>query len=258
MPKRAALGATNTGGSATDFRETVNNADIVYFPSERAASAGRSEPAALLLEALEQSGAPFAIAWDSIDATQQPLLDQLRTQPTAEREQTAAHIPLAGTGRARAHCRSVLSDPQLVSIQQIALRPPASTDGGGGDPPLTIRFRSPADGMETFAEHMTAAESLSATNVAAAYHARLIEQQFAAEQIVRHFEAGATGKLLVFMSAADLEAGQGVPFYVAQKLQLRQLVFGAPTERNARSLLTRRLQERGGAVVDSTPARGPN
>src|SRR3712207_5278305 len=53
LPKRGAVEMATASVSGTDFHETVANADIIYFPSERAASGARSEPAALLLEALQ-------------------------------------------------------------------------------------------------------------------------------------------------------------------------------------------------------------
>jgi hypothetical protein len=65
-------------------------------------------------------------------------------------------------------------------------------------------------------------------------------QQFAAGQIVDHFRgAGAGGKLLVFLRREDLVAGQGVPHYVAQKLQLRQVVLASDAgQPERRKLLT--------------------
>lgn len=255
LPKRAALETARASGSATDFRETVASADIIYFPSERAASGARSEPAALLLEALEGGGMPFAIAWDLIDASQQSVLDQLPTEPPRERGEVVARIELAGHGRAREHCRSVLNDPRLTVVRQIALRPPNRSLAPAAEPPTGMRFKLPAGGMEAFAEGMTAAESLSGRDVAAAYHARVAQQQFAAEQIVRHFQSGAPGKLLVFLRASDLANGQGVPFYVAQKLPLRQVVLGPNSEHAPAKLLTlvgdRRLQ-----IVDRSPFSG--
>jgi hypothetical protein len=60
----------------------------------------------------------------------------------------------------------------------------------------------------------------------------------------------------VFLPSSDLEGGRGVPFYVAQKLSLRQLVLGPNAEPSgARKLLTTRLRcERSRLkIVDSSP-----
>ena len=81
LPKQASIEHLGPPVTGTDFAAVVENADIIYFPTNRTASAGRSEPAALLLEALERSGRPYAIAWDLIDAAQQPQLDELPAKP---------------------------------------------------------------------------------------------------------------------------------------------------------------------------------
>ncbi|MBA2743700.1 MAG: hypothetical protein H0U43_05240, partial [Chthoniobacterales bacterium] len=212
------------------------------------------------------SGGPFAVGWGLIEEKEQPLLDQLGTQSPAAREKLVARLELTGTGRARDHCRSVLNDPRMASVRQIALKlsEPASnlTTGAGAvgleaQPRVGMHFRQPPAGLETFGERMTAAESLSGGDVAAAYRAHVAAQQFAAEQIIHHFEGGRGGKLLVFLPSADLETGRGVPFYVAQKLLLRQLVLGPNAEHSgARKLLTRGLRAgwSGLEIVDSSPA----
>ncbi len=268
LPKRAAI---ETGAGSTpsvDFAATVAEADIVYFPVERAASGARSEPAGLLIDAFQSSGTPFAVGWGLIDAKEQPSLDQLGSQSPAARENLVARLELAGSGRAREHCRSVLTDPRMAAVRQIALKlpdttpesmPVSDTSVADARPRLTMHFRQPPAGLQTFAERMTAAESLSGRDVATAYRAHAAAQQFAAEQIVRHFQAGGGGKLLVFLRSEDLESGRGVPFYVGQKLSVRQLVVGSKAEHSGASkLLTdslsvgqRRLQ-----IVNSAPAPG--
>lgn len=265
LPKRAALETAGAPALPTDFAAIVAGADIIYFPVERAASAGRSEPAALLLEAFQNSGGPVAIGWDLIDGTQQPLLDEIAAAPARAREQLVSRLELAGNGRAREHCRAVLRQTGAPGVRHLALRLPESVSeklriGAVLTPEeqllVTTRFNPPAAGLEKFATQMTAAESLSGRDVAAAYRARAAAQQFAAGQIVRHFEGGGGGKLLVFVHAADVESGTGIPFYVAQKLQLRQLVLGPSTQRNdAAKLLTRAHGHGRGRldVVDGTP-----
>lgn len=255
LPKHAAIEGGGSGSEArTDYGAVVANADVIYFPSERAASGAGSEPAALLLEAFENAGVPFAIGWDLIDAKQQPVLDQLGSQSAADRQSAVVRLDLAGPGRARAHCRAVLNDPRTGAVHQVALKLPDSP--ANVPPPITMHFKPPAGGLDAFAERLSAAESLSGRDVATIYAARMEAEQFAAEQIVRHFQSGASGKLLVFIRSADLETGQGVPFYVAQKLPVRQLVLGSEFGRSgATKLLTggldrerRRLQ-----IVDRAP-----
>lgn len=257
LPKRAAIDLAGPSGSFADFSATVADADIVYFPSERAASAGGAEPAAQVLEAFAKNGAPFAIAWDLISANEQPLLDGLATQSVAAREAAVARLELAGNGRARAHCRAVLVDPRFAQVREIALKLPAGSDNAPA--PLGTHFRLPPGGLETFAERMSAADAQSGGDVAAMYRARVASEQFAAEQIVRHSQQGGGGKLLAFVAAEDLESGQGIPFYVGQKLSVRQVVLGPTVSRsgNAR-LMTEAGRARGRSleIVDRAPSSG--
>ena len=265
LPKRAALETGGTPAQSTDFAAMVAGADIIYFPVERAASAGRSEPAALLLEAFGNSGTPFAVGWDLIDARQQALLDEISAAPAAAREDLVARVEVRGNGRAREHCRAVLRGTTSPGIRHLALRLPEPmleklSSGGVLSPEeqtaIAIRFNPPQGGIERFAEQMTAAESLSGRDVAAAYRAQLAAQQFGASEIVRHFERAPGGKLLVFVRTAHLESGQGLPFYVSQKLPVRQLILGPETHRHeAAKLLTRALWHRGRSldVVDGSP-----
>lgn len=260
LPKRATLETAGTPESRIDYAATVAEADIIYFPAERAVSGARSEPAALLLEALQASSVPFAIGWDIIAAEQQPLLDQISSAKGAERDDVIGRLDLAGTGRAREHCRAVLREG--AGIQYLALKLPErsgpATAESADAPQLSMRFKLPPGGIETFAERMTAAESLSGRDVASAYRAQVIMEQFAAEQIVRFFQTRGIPKLLVFMRAADLESGVGVPSYVSQKLQLRQLVLGPnATHSSASRLLTAARDgsvRRSLEIVDGAPA----
>nr|MBA2432663.1 hypothetical protein [Chthoniobacterales bacterium] len=77
LPKRASLERMPKPAATTDYGALVENAEVLYFPRERTGSSSRSDPAARLLDALQQGGVPFAIGWDLIDASQQVVLDQL-------------------------------------------------------------------------------------------------------------------------------------------------------------------------------------
>ncbi len=236
LPKHASIEQRGRGASTSDFAAAVENAEIVYFPEDRAASAGQSEPAALLLEAFRKCGKPFAIGWDLIDATQQQALDELDAKPADAREAAVRRLELIGSGRAREYCRSVLRQGRLAGVRHLALRSPAALLAKlSTTERLTPEeeqifprgFRSPPGGLQAYAERLSARREPSDGSAAGSYRAEMLREQFAAEVIVRHFR-GATpeSKLLVFSSEADLEIGRGVPFYVAQKLKLRQLVFG--------------------------------
>ena len=237
LPKRASIETAGVGASDHNFEALVANADIIYFPSERAASAGRSEPAARLLEALQRTAVPYAVAWDVIDASQQPAVDALAAQSGGVRERSIRGLELTGTGRAREHARAVLRDPQVTALRHLAIGFPQAIAAKvrTGEPltpeeqqQISARFQPPAGGLEAFTARLSTTERASEADVAAAYRAHLLRQQFAAEKIIQHFQGPAAGgsKLLVFLPQGDLVTGQGVPFYVSQKLQLRQLVLG--------------------------------
>ena len=238
LPKRASIETAAARASDQNFDALVPNADIIYFPTERAASGGRSEPAARLLEALQRTGVPYAIAWDTIDASQQPALDALAAQSGGIRERSIRGLELTGTGRAREHSRAVLRDPQVTAQRHIAIGVPQvlAAKLRSGEPltpdeqqQVAARFQPPAGGLEAFTARLSTTERASEADVASAYRVHLLRQQFAAEKIIQHFQGAAAGgsKLLVFLPEGDLVTGQGVPFYVSQKLQLRQLVLGS-------------------------------
>lgn len=265
LPKQASLEHSAKPPSATDFAALVADADVIYFPGDRAASGARSEPAALLLEALQQTGKPIAIGWDLIDASQQPLLDELQLAPTGGREELIARLELVGTGRAREHCRSVLRDAP-PGIRQLALRCPAVliVKLALGEMPTPDEekqwprgYRAPEGGLESYLERVSPKRGLNDGKLAESYRAQMLSQQFTAEKIVRHFRAvGGDNKLLVFLGRPDLEDGHGVPTYVAQKLPLRQLVLGSDVPKQARAkLLTRRSGSNGSRfkIVDDSP-----
>ena len=231
LPRPAAIERGGEPNGGTDYAALVANAEIVYFPAERAASGARSEPSAMLLEGLRKNGAPFAIGWDFFDAGQQRLLDELRGKKGGAREAIIARLEIEGTGRAREHCRAVLRDERLVSLHHLALRcPPALLAKIDSRDRLTPEeekefargYVLPPGGSEVYAERLAAGPPGSGRS----YRAQMAAQQFAAERIVRHFRAaGMKSKLLVFLHGEDLEAGLGVPRYVAQKMDVRQLVL---------------------------------
>lgn len=74
-----------------------------------------------------------------------------------------------------------------------------------------------------------------------------------AENIVREFSALGGGKLLVVIDRRDLDASSGVPFFVGQRLQLRQVVFDVHTTEKARLLTT---ASRASEIVNAAPGAG--
>ncbi|MGI8435493.1 MAG: ChaN family lipoprotein [Chthoniobacterales bacterium] len=255
LPKHASLEPADAPGARPDFPALVAQADIIYFPAEWTASGGRSEPAAQLLEALRKSGAPYAVGWDLLDATQQPLLDQLATETGAAREETIAHLEVTGTGRAREHFRYVLRDARFFGVPQFALRcPPSVLAKVDARQPLTPEeealftggYSTPPRGFELFADRLSASSNSNEQLPERTYRGQVASQQFMAERIVRQFRSGPPGRLLIFLHSSDLDLRQGVPRYVGQKLKARQLVLDSSGNSSARpKLLTARGRIRG-------------
>lgn len=263
LPKYASVETAARPSSTENFAALVPDADVVYFPVESASHGGRSDPAAQLLIALQQTGAPLTIAWDIIDASQQPVLDQLATAQGAAREALIRQLNLEGTGRAREYCRSVLRAPQAPSVRHLALGAPAmllerirkaEMLAPEEQAQVPRGFRAPPGALEAFTERIGATRAGAPADVGALYRAHLFSEQFAAERIAGHFQGGGGGKLLAFLRASDLESGRGVPYFVTQKVQLRQLVFGSERGRPATKLLT---HGRDGAVGLQVVNRAP-
>jgi len=258
LPRNASLEDGVAPGAEVDFAALVAAADIIYFPVDHASSGARSEPAALLLDALLQSGTSFAIAWDSMEASQQPLLDELPGNAGRAKEAIIDRLEVAGTGRAREHCRAVLRDGRLASIHHLALRCPevmiAKIDArekftAEEQKELPAGYAPPPGGFEAYTERLASSSSPGDGALARSYKAHVAIQQFAAERIVRHVRgSGQAGKLFVFLRGSDMEAGLGVPRYVRQKLSVRQLVFEASGSAPIRGKLLTRWDGIGGAL----------
>lgn len=266
LPKHASIERRGSPAGATDYRALVEEAQVIYFPHERAASSGRSEPAALLLEAMQQSGKPYAIGWSLVEASQQAVLDELQASSGSARDELVAQLRLLGSGRAREHCRSILRDARLAGLRHVALRVPKplfDKIASGATPTAEERdalprgFTAPAGGFQTYAERLATEDGVNARSVEGAYRAEVLQRQFAAETIVRYFRAAPPdARLVVFSSSAEFADGHGIPYYVAQKIDLRQLVFDREASQPRRSpLLTRfeRALRRSLEVVDGAP-----
>ncbi len=248
LPKHASIERLERPAEKINFPMVVETADIIYFPSDRAVFGGSSEPAALLMEAIERSGYPFAVGWDLIDATQQPLLDQLPATADAAREQLISQLELVGSGRTREHCRAVLRNIRAPGVTHLALRLPALLIARmAAAEPLTSEeekllprgYNIPASGLENYAARLRA-RGASDDALTKSYRLEVVRQQFVADKIVRQIKGAPSGaRMVVFLAGSDLRE-DGVPFYVSQKARVRQLVLGPNSPAPERRMLTQR------------------
>jgi len=109
---------------------------------------------------------------------------------------------------------------------------------------------------------LRASHDLGVSSVALGCGAVPANYECVADNIARQFRSQGGGKLFIIMERRDIEAPQGVPYLVGQKIAVRQLVLDSkppPAERS--QMLTRRRpwRTRGSLeVVDSTPRSGSN
>lgn len=188
LPRRAAIESKVAPQADDKYGPLVENADIIYLPSELVGLPQRSQPAWKLAEALHRHGRAFVVGWDAIDAEEQSLLDQWMKQPG---DGPLTQLHLFGNAGERENCRAFLRESRKLGARFLALR-------------KTRDLRSVAGSVEEAAWQT---------------------EEFAAEKIAEHFRERRSEKLLVFFHRRHLGNTHGVPHLVAQKIKARQLVL---------------------------------
>jgi hypothetical protein len=105
LPRSAAI---EPAGSEEKFAALIQDADIIYFPSELAALHSRSDAAWKLLEALRRRGS-FAIGWDSVSG------ESDRRNYLDEASKGGAEILALNDAKWRAQNEAGLSADQFVA-----------------------------------------------------------------------------------------------------------------------------------------------
>ncbi|MDP9003507.1 MAG: hypothetical protein M3N12_01805 [Verrucomicrobiota bacterium] len=233
LPKRAAIESRVTPEADAKFDLLVQNADIIYLPTELFESATRPDPAWKLVEALQRHGDPFAIGLDLIDGDGQSSLDEWM-RPQVSTDRLFSRLSFSGTARERDNCRTLLRETKRRSARFLALGRPLER-------PATPPQAPSREVYET-------------------------EEEFAAARVAQNFRDHSEEKLLLFLHRQHLGSASGVPALVAQKIKARQLVLdslqhpsprsplltGAEPERLRVSLRNVRRFE----IVDGAPAAG--
>jgi hypothetical protein len=185
LPRRAVIEPT---GGGEKFASLVEDADIIYFPSESVALGSRSEAAWKLLEALRRTRGSFALGWDLV-----------------ENDEEHRNF-LAEAGKSGAEILPLRAPPQLATDETLR----------GFDPP-------PGD-FERFARRFSQG-NFNEARIRGAYETALLAQQFAAAKISSYFRERRGEKILVFLRRDQLGRNRGVPYFVAQKTKARQLIL---------------------------------
>ena len=123
LPQHAAIETKATPLADARFAALVQNADIIYFPTELLGPGLSSEPAVKVMDALQGSGNSFAIGWDFIAAEEQTLLDQWANGEISI-EALFARLHFSGTERERERDRALLREAKRWRARFLALRSP--------------------------------------------------------------------------------------------------------------------------------------
>lgn len=123
LPQHAAIETKATPLADARFAALVQNADIIYFPTELLGPGLSSGPAAKVMDALQGSGNSFAIGWDFIAVEEQALLDQWANGEIAT-EGLFTRLHLCGTEREREKDRALLVEAKKWRARFLALRSP--------------------------------------------------------------------------------------------------------------------------------------
>ena len=218
LPRRAAIESKVAPQTDEKYDLLIENADIIYLPSELVGSPQRSEPAWKLAEALHRHGRAFVVGWDAIGAEEQSLLDQWAKQPTPG-DGPLAQLHLSGAAGDRENCRAYLRGSTKLGARFLALR----------------KTRDPR------AAAMSAEEAAGQA------------EEFAAEKIAEHFRERRSEKLLVFLHRRHLGNTRGVPYLVAQKVKARQLVLDSRERRSGGARLLAFVAHRRGISGNFLP-----
>ncbi len=252
LPKQA---GTESAVDDTDkWTLAVQRADIIYFPVEAISTEAIEQSPAKIVQALKNGGTRFSIAWQGIEHdTSNP---ETLTEPR-----------WIYTGRLRERCRVVLR--QTIDAHHLFLGLPAgirvklqtgSVLDDNEKEMIPRGYRSPATGLEDFAEQLATVRGLQEHEIENLYRAHVAAEQFAAEKIVTYLRERDGEKLLVFARRRELAGDFGLPAFVAQKLKLRQINLDLDASRKTPPRLVSSLRIGGSIglfqVVNRAPRSG--
>jgi uncharacterized iron-regulated protein len=230
LPRRAAIESAVPPVSEEKFTALVQSAEIIYFPSELVGHPGRTESAWKLVEALNRDGVPFAIGWDALGGAEQPLLDQW-TKEQIPAGDIISRLHLHGTAGENEVCRSFLREVTKPGVHVLALRCPNDPGEATSESALSTRekipreFEPPPGGFERFKERFPSPRGTTEAKLRAAYDAAWRADECAAARIAEYFRENHNKKILAFVHRAQLGSNHGVPYLVARKIKVRQLVL---------------------------------
>ena len=185
-----------------------------------------------VLKGLKARGVSYAIAWEMFDGTQQGALDaweahRVGTDAMLEKTDFQRHW-----GTLSVMYEKILRWSLSEGIPSVALNAPATlsrklAQGQSLDPAeqalLPTGYQPLPGGYEHFTEQMNQAPHAGAS-LENYYKAQLLWDQTMATRIVDYLAAHPDRKLVVLIGRGHIDGGFGVPAFVSQKTDARQLL----------------------------------
>lgn len=224
--------------SAQDYQfwEALNQARVIYI-SETHDDENHHEYQFDVLRGLHARGVPFAIGWEMFAFTHQNLLDQWQNGRISLETVFAKVGWKSNWGKESPSYEKMLRWSRSVNIPNVALNAPdaiskkvafGQTLSGQENALLPGGFRSLPGGSEHFAEQMAQnphAGTLTPEGFQNFYRAQTVWDQTMAQRVVDFVMQNPQLKLVVIIGRGHVEGGYGVPAYVKQKMNIRQLVL---------------------------------
>lgn len=236
--------ARQPGPQEAAFWETLAQANVIYI-SEVHTNDSHHEYQFDVMRGLKSRGVAFVTGWEMFDVSQQDLLDQwqrgqLASETLLDRVEWQKHW-----GNYSQLYEKMLRWSRDERVRVIALNAPhalTSKLARGQSLEAADRafvptgFHPIPGGFEHFTEQMSQnphAGAAGGTNLQNYYRAQSLWDQTMASRIVEFLRAQPGSKIVVLIGRGHVEGGYGVPAYVRQKMNVKQLVLypgESPTE----------------------------
>ncbi|MEP6685680.1 MAG: hypothetical protein ABJB22_02785 [Verrucomicrobiota bacterium] len=231
LPRRASIDSLGDA-AVDDFASRIKRAEVIYLPVENL-----DRSAADLIRALRDDARPFTLAWQDLSVDDQAILDQLN-EARASDPSLGDRLAWNVSGQSRISRRIVLQ--ATADLPQLAI-----------GLPKTLRLKLQTGRSLSAEEHLLlpdgysvpAGESQQRTRefregqITKSSRVNLMARLFAAEKIVTYMRAHPGGRTLIFLRRRDLEGTGGVPDFVMQKINVRQLILDGQVAKGERPRL---------------------
>jgi uncharacterized iron-regulated protein len=215
------------------FWRSVRSADVIYV-GETHDDPAHHEYERQLIRGMLARRIRFAVGWEMFEKQQQPLLDQwesgkLTTDDLFDRtgfqKRWAVYSPVY---------REILDVTNKNRIVNVALNASSETVrkvahgeslSGEEQQTIPIGFESDEAGFHHFASMMGEHPGVQESDLRRFYTAQNLWDQTMATRILEFKQRNAKTKLVVFTGRGHVAGGYGIPLYIKQKQDLKQLIL---------------------------------